>query len=831
VTAGRLLRASRGGLSVIVTIVLLVAGADWMTGAAAEHYVASARTREVNRAAREARESVVALRETVARTLDQIDVLHGLAGLVVQARHSGNQAMERETLAELSRLRDRMGAHVRQVAAIAPSGYIEWTNAGTLAEPHFAGDREHFQVIAAGSARTFISAPLMGRTTHTRVIDFAQGVYDEKGALLAVTIVSVEPAAFSSLAPSVGIAGNDTITIQRRDGMILARNAPGEGTIPADKTNINVFLRSPSGSATWRSAIDGVLRSVAWQLLDDRGLIVTVGLDLQTRLDRLTPVAERTRDQTGLIILLIGIAGAGTVCIWYWRRRVAADAARMAILRESESLFRQMVESLPDVIRLLDRRGVVLYVNPAVRELLGVEPDALIGHHTTQFSHPDDLNDSSWMRLSREPGKRTGRSEIRLVRPDGRIVRVQSTIHVIGDDNTPDGSPWVIVSSRDVTRQREAEAALRSIKEELDTVLNAVSGALFRYVLGEDGEPQIVYVSDSIEAITGFTPAECMMPNWLRTRRDPAFETPARNHDQRLRSLRSSTVEYRLRHKNGEWLWYEVFARAICQDGPLTVVGCIRDITRERERDQQTAHSAKMAVLGEMTTGFAEELSHPLAAISLAARNALGTLDPGQPDYRFLKLKLERIVQQADRAASVVDHMRIFGRETRGSPVPVSISAAIDGARGIVDTRLPGSGIQLLIDTAPELPPIGGYLLPLEQVLTNLIGNAIDAIELQTPRLPDDRRRIEISARADGRSVVISVADHAGGIAEAVLPRLFEPFFTTKPAGSGTGLGLSISYGILADMGGTITARNAGDGAVLEIRLPVANASEGVLAA
>jgi PAS domain S-box-containing protein len=574
-----------------------------------------------------------------------------------------------------------------------------------------------------------------------------------------------------------------------------------------------------------------VLRSFAWQRLDDRGLIVVVGLDLQARLDRLKPIAEQTRNQTRLIIVLIAVAGAGTLVVWYWRRRVAAAAARLAVLRESESLFREMAENLPDVVRLLDRRGIVLYANPAVRELLGVEPEALIGRPATDFVHPDDLNDTPSERLLREPGKRTARSEVRLLHPDGRIVRVQSTNHVIGDDSAPDGAPRIIVSSRDVTRQREAEAALRSVKEELDTVLHAVSGALFRYRLCADGEPQIVYVSDSIAAITGFTPAECMLPNWLEARRDPAFETPVRNHFRRLRSLGSSTVEYRLRHKDGPWLWCEVSARTIGQGEPLTVVGCLRDITRERERNQQTAHSAKMAVLGEMTTGFAEELSHPLAAISQAARNALGTLHPGQPDYRFLNLKLERIVQQADRAVSVVDHMRIFGRESRRPPESVSVAAAIDGARAIVDARLPESGIGLLIDIAPGLPPIGGHLLPLEQVLTNLIGNAIDAITLQTPRLPDDRRRIEISARTDGQSVVIGVADHAGGIADALLPRLFEPFFTTKPAGSGTGLGLSISYGIIADMGGAITAHNADGGAVFEVRLPVANASEGVLAA
>ena len=168
--------------------------------------------------------------------------------------------------------------------------------------------------------------------------------------------------------------------------MILARNAGGEGSIPADKTIWTCSCAARAASRTWRSAIDGTLRGVAWERLDDRGLIVVVGLDQQARLDRLKPEAERIRELMGLIVVLTCLAGSGTLAVWFWRRRVAADAARTAIIRESESLFRQMAENLPDVIRLLDRRGTVLYVNPAVKELLGVAPEVLIGHHTTDSS-------------------------------------------------------------------------------------------------------------------------------------------------------------------------------------------------------------------------------------------------------------------------------------------------------------------------------------------------------------------------------------------------------------------------------------------------------------
>src|SRR6185437_12630937 len=103
------------------------------------------------------------------------------------------------------------------------------------------------------------------------------------------------------------------------------------------------------------------------------------------------------------------------------------------------------------------------------------------------------------------------------------------------------------------------------------------------------------------------------------------------------------------------------------------------------------------------------------------------------------------------------------------------------------------------------------------------ITNACDACMAAQPALPKERRRIAVNAFAKGGMVVLIVADHAGGIQAPDLPRIFQPFFTTKAPGEGMGLGLSISYGIVGDMGGTMTARNGKDGAVFELRLPASS--------
>jgi PAS domain S-box-containing protein len=430
-----------------------------------------------------------------------------------------------------------------------------------------------------------------------------------------------------------------------------------------------------------------------------------------------------------------------------------------------------------------------------------------------------------WTQLENDPGLRGGRSEIRLLPPDGRTIWLQSVVQVIGDDTTPAGTPWAVSSSRDITWQREAEGSLRRTKEELDDVLEAASGILFRSEKGADGAWRM-FVSDSATAITGFTPAEAAAPNFLRSRRDPAFDAAMMAHDMDVETHGTGTVRYRFRHKDGHWLWLEAFTRTAIEDDRVFYVGFTRDIAQQFERDRRAVQIAKMAILGEMTTGMAHELNQPLAAISMMAENSIALLDPDKPMHRILHPKLDRIVAQVGRAAAIIADMRHLGHGEPAARGTIGVAAAIQEANATLDGRLQRAGIGLRIDIEPGLPMAEGDARSLEQALINLIGNAADAIEMQEPPLPADRRVIRVTVALSGADIAIAVADRAGGIDSAVLPHLFEPFFTTKQAGSGTGLGLSISRGMVKHMNGTLSARNEGDGAVFEIRLPCAVASE-----
>nr|WP_294522033.1 PAS domain S-box protein [uncultured Rhodopila sp.] len=814
--------ACRNGLTVILFLAVTLA-AEAAVWTIRDHLIASAQETETEAIRVEARAKALALRETLSRTLDQIAALQSVAGLVTKARRSGDTDMEKLARGELGVRRGIMTSTITAIVNVTPDFHVDWSNLDLSRLPAWFGDREYLRPIAAGTATEVTGDPLVGYSSHLLVIPFAKGVYDPNGVLAGVTIVTVDAAAFHSLASTMGVTGHDTLTIFRRDGKVMARS-DGEGigeTIPRDNALLRAVLDNDQSLTRTISPIDGVERIDASERLGNSGLSLAVGLDLHARLGRLEPELDRIRQDALESMVLIGLLGGGALLVWDWRRRAAAATAGMAAIRKSEALFRQLAEGMPDLTRLLDRNGIVLYASPAVRDLLGVAPEDLVGMPTGRFVHPDDVERIGQNELLRQPDLRQTTSEVRLRHADGRIIRVQTRLGRIGPADRPPGVPAIVSSSRDVTEERQAEEALRHATEELDAVLHAASGALFRSNLDSAGNTRILFVSDSVETITGFAAAEVMAtPNWLRIRRDPSCEESVIENAARLRAEGCSTVHYRIRHKNENWIWIEMFSRSLGKG--RGAVGYLRDVTLERERELQVAWVSQLATVGELTTGMAHELNQPLAAISMVAQNAMAVLDADDISQAGLNRKLQRIVKQVERAASIIEHMRVFGRRETELPASIAVGTAIDGAKAIAQAGLHQAGVRLIIRVEPGLPPVVGQLVPLQQVLINLIGHAVGSAREHTPRLAEQRRRIELDARLDGDKVVIRVADHAGGIAESAIPRLFERFFTIRPAGPGTGLGLSVSHEIIAAMDGVLTVWNEADGAVFEIRLPCA---------
>jgi two-component system cell cycle sensor histidine kinase/response regulator CckA len=365
----------------------------------------------------------------------------------------------------------------------------------------------------------------------------------------------------------------------------------------------------------------------------------------------------------------------------------------------------------------------------------------------------------------------------------------------------------------------KAAQELDAAKADLAAMAAAGPGALYRLAVDAGGTRRIMSLSENFTKLTGFPVAPLLGVGFPIERFDPATLPAPRERSRLAREQGEMNLQYRFQHADGRWIWLLDIAKVVTRrrDGSYDTIGYLTDITHEKEMAAQVAQAGKMAVLGEMATGMAHELNQPLTGISMAAENGLALLSGLGPEAEPARRKLLRITEQALRAGAIIRHMRIFGRREGMAMAPLSLADAVNGAGMILESRLRLEDIALETDLPADLPLVRAGSLQVEQVLVNLLVNACDAYRTADPAM---ERRIRLSARAEDGRVWLRIADRAGGISDP--SRVFEPFYTTKEVGQGTGLGLSISYGIIADLGGHLSVRNEGGGAVFDIDLPVA---------
>jgi len=249
----------------------------------------------------------------------------------------------------------------------------------------------------------------------------------------------------------------------------------------------------------------------------------------------------------------------------------------------------------------------------------------------------------------------------------------------------------------------------------------------------------------------------------------------------------------------------------------------LQDEVGERIRAERTLRAAqdelvqagKLAVIGQLSTGIAHELNQPLAALRTLSANAERFLERGDVDTA--RTNLGRIADLVDRMGRITGQLRNFARKSSGQSAPVPLCHALDNALALLDARIRRSGADIARSCPVDEPVALCDANRLEQVLINLIGNALDAMADQP------RPRLELHWECTDGLVRLHVRDHGPGLSDEAQARLFEPFFTTKPAGDGLGLGLAISAGIVRDFGGSLHGANHPDGgAVFTLELPLA---------
>jgi len=372
--------------------------------------------------------------------------------------------------------------------------------------------------------------------------------------------------------------------------------------------------------------------------------------------------------------------------------------------------------------------------------------------------------------------------------------------------------------------ERRVEERTRDL-EEAHAFRKAMEDSLLVGMRARDPEGKIIYVNPALCAMVGYSADELLgrrppYPYW----HPDDQEKHARESDDALQGRAAPHgFESRIRHKDGHDVITMVYTAPLvdAQGVHRGWMSSVVDITAQkqaeaRQRDQEVRlqRSARLASVGEMASTLAHELNQPLMALSNFAVAARALATQSAP-AEMLAGALDEIVEQSKRASEIVKRVRAFINPKRGHYENLAVDGVTAHAAALLEPELKQAGIHLHLDLADDGVLVRGDRVLLEQVLVNLIHNAMHAMQDRP------RRRIDVASRRTDQGVRVTVSDTGPGIPPEQLEQIFAPFFTTRP--DGLGLGLNICRTIVEAHGGFMTVENpASGGAAFSFTLPVA---------
>jgi signal transduction histidine kinase len=372
--------------------------------------------------------------------------------------------------------------------------------------------------------------------------------------------------------------------------------------------------------------------------------------------------------------------------------------------------------------------------------------------------------------------------------------------------------------------RKRAEEALRERDARIN--LAAESADLAFWVLYPEGD---AWMSDKGRRIYGFDSNLPLTCELILSRVHPDERAAVKAEYDRACALHGAfETEHRLLLPYGKTRWVIMRGRCLQDEhgNLLETIGVTLDVSAQKQaalqvqvQREEMAHRNRVALMGEMTASFAHELNQPLTAIANNASAARRFLEHGNTDPELLRQLLQDMVADSQRAGEVIRGIRSLVRKEPSVHTLVNLNSVITDTVRLVSSDVLNRESVVTTELDPHLPQVQAALVQIQQVLLNLIINALDAVE----QLPPAERRIIISTRSDKGDVAeVSVRDFGMGLPKDRPDKVFDHFFSTKQ--KGMGMGLTIVRSIIEAHGGTITAENAPDrGARMVVRLPVAH--------
>jgi PAS domain S-box-containing protein len=480
----------------------------------------------------------------------------------------------------------------------------------------------------------------------------------------------------------------------------------------------------------------------------------------------------------------------------------------------------RIVTTMVDPLLVCDTDGRIRFANPATSTTLGYARRELLGQPLDALIAGRGSSETIGLFL----GGPLRHRDVVFAARDGQHVDTSVYTSPLHDqDGTPVG---VVVIARDIREWKRVERELEETERRFQLLVDAVVDYAMCML---DPEGRIASWNQGADRIFGYTAEEALGRPSSIFFLDRDVERGKPREELRIAAIegRFEETEWRVR-KDGEKLWANVVVSSV-RDADGRVIGfahVTRDLTRQRQLEDQLRQSQKMEAIGRLAGGIAHDFNNLLTVIGGHTQLLLQRT----PEPHELRDHLDRIESASKRAARLIRQLLTFSRKQVVQPQVVDLNDVIAELEQML-RRLIGEDVEFVTDLAPSLGGVNVDRGQIEQVIMNLVVNARDAmpqggrLTLSTGNVELDeeftRRHTELES---GEHVLLSVMDTGIGMDEKTLAHIFEPFFTTKGKEKGTGLGLSTAYGIMTQSGGAITARSRpGRGTNFTLYLPRAD--------
>jgi len=519
-----------------------------------------------------------------------------------------------------------------------------------------------------------------------------------------------------------------------------------------------------------------------------------------TWLDKVTVICD---EKTGKPLKFLGAATDIT------ERKKAEEA-----LRDSEEKSRKMFESVSCGISVVDLNGTITEVNQRTVEIHGFSSkDEILGKNAFDIVTPRDRD-----KIAKNMRQALKRSTVRdqeytLLKSDGSEFPAELSTSVLQDASGK--AIGHITISRDITERKQAEEALQSEKNKLQSLIDALEDNLGI----QDKHYNIIYQNKPSKANFGDRLGEKCYRAY-EGRDKICDDCPV---EKAYKDSKSHTSEREVVTPSGEVIFWETTANPI-RDARGEIVACIevgRNVTerkrseeREKELQKELLLSSRLASIGELAAGVAHQINNPLTGVLGFSQRLLK-----KSTDQETKQDLKRIYTEAERAAKVVHNLLTFARRRQPHKQYSDINEILESALELQAYELKTSNIEVITRLAPNLPQIMVDFYQIQEVFLNIILNAEQAMTEA-----NSGGKLTIKTEERKGHIRTTFTDNGPGIPTEHLDKIFDPFYTTKGEKGGTGLGLSVCHGIITEHGGKIYARSKpGKGATFFVELPLAH--------